>query len=372
MRDNAAYIYLEDGTVLSGEGFGSKTVKSGELIFTTSMNGYPESLTDPSYAGEVMIITHPLVGNYGVPKKEVKNGILSNFESEKIHVEALLVSELTHSDKWNGKLDLDEWFEESGLPGVSGIDTRALTKKVRDNGAMMCIVSTKGEVPEAKKILDGKDYTKINFVGEVSPKKPIIQSSKRKNIVVVDCGVKHGILKSISELEYNVVRVPYDYTASKIMEFDPVGVVYSNGPGNPNLLEPVVNSLKDMLEYKVPIFGICLGHQIAGLALGGKVRKMKFGHRAVNKGTLDVISKKAYITTHNHGYAMLPEDVPKEGRIWLTSLDDGVVEGMLYKKQNMITTQFHPEARPGTNDASFMFRMFDRMIKSSEGRTRRR
>jgi len=366
MANDISHIYLEDGTVLSGEGFGSKTAGSGELVFTTSMNGYPETLTDPSYAGQVLIITHPLVGNYGVPKKEsIHEKILSNFESENIHVKGLIISELTHSNKWNSRLNLDEWLADEGVPGISGIDTRLLTKKVRDQGAVMCAISTKGELGDPKKAL-GEQYTKINFVEKVSPKKPIAQNYSKKNVVVVDCGVKHGILNSISNLGYNLIRVPYDYSSDKIMAFDPLGVVYSNGPGNPNMLKPVVESMQGLLEYKLPIFGICLGHQIACMALGGKVRKMKFGHRAVNKAAVDTISKKAYITSHNHGYAMLPEDVPKEGRIWFMSPDDNVVEGMIYKERNMITTQFHPEGRPGTNDASFVFGMFDNMIKQNK------
>ncbi len=183
----------------------------------------------------------------------------------------------------------------------------------------------------------------------------------------MDCGVKHGILKNIAKLGYNVIRVPYDYTADQIVSFKPAGVVYSNGPGNPNLLSPVVKSMQDLLGYKIPIMGICLGHQIASLALEGKVRKMKFGHRAVNKAVVDVISQHAYITSHNHGFAVLPEDVPQKGKIWLMSPDDSVVEGIMYKDHNMMTTQFHPEGQPGTNDASFIFNMFDRMVKGDKG-----
>jgi carbamoyl-phosphate synthase small subunit len=359
-----ARIYLEDGTVLSGEGFGSNSVKVGELVFTTAMNGYPESLTDPSYAGQVLIMTHPLVGNYGVPKKEVEKGILSNFESEKIHVEALVISELTNSEKWNSKLDLDEWLSREGVPGISGIDTRYLTKKVRSEGAMMCVVAVGAGPKDPVEYLKNR-YTKINFVESVSPKKPVIHETGDKNIVVVDCGVKHGILKNLARLGYGIVRVPYNYTTDQIMSFNPAGIVYSNGPGNPHLLSPVVESMRGLLEYKMPIFGICLGHQIASLALGGSVRKMKFGHRAVNKAVVDTISKNAYITTHNHGYATLPQDMPKSGRVWLISPDDDVVEGAIYEKHNMITTQFHPEAMPGTNDANFIFNRFDRMVKEN-------
>ena len=365
MSNNSAYIYLEDGTILSGVGFGSNAVRSGELVFTTSMNGYPESLTDPSYGGQILIITHPLVGNYGVPKKSFSNGILNNFESEKVHVSGLVISELTRSEKWNSRLNLDKWLENEDVPGIFGIDTRSLTKRVRDKGAMMCVISTKGRLSNPMASIKER-YTKINFVEQVSPKKPIVQGTYKENVVVVDCGVKHGILRNISDMGYNVVRVPYNYTANQINSFNPVGLVYSNGPGNPNMLDPVVESLRASLEYKVPVFGICLGHQIASLALGGRVRKMKFGHRAVNKAVVDVISKNAYITSHNHGYAMLKEDVPKGGRIWLMSPDDDVVEGMIYKEHNMITTQFHPEGRPGTNDASFMFGIFDKMIKESK------
>jgi carbamoyl-phosphate synthase small subunit len=364
MSVKEARVYLEDGTTLSGEGFGSDSVRVGELVFTTAMNGYPESLTDPSYAGQVLIITHPLVGNYGVPKKEVKEGILHNFESEKIHVESLVISELTKSEKWNSSLDLEDWFQREGVPGISGIDTRCLTKKVRNEGNMMCVIAVGRQPEDPMKLLANK-YTEINFVENVSPKKPIIHNTGNKNIVVIDCGVKHGILKNLARLNYNIVRVPYNYTTDQIMSFDPCGVVYSNGPGNPHLLTQVVESMKGLLEYKKPIFGICLGHQIASLALGGDVRKMKFGHRAVNKAVVDMISKNAYITTHNHGYAMLPQDMPKSGKIWFMSPDDEVVEGAIYEKNNMMTTQFHPEAMPGTNDANFIFDQFDRMIKQS-------
>ncbi|MCL5427903.1 MAG: glutamine-hydrolyzing carbamoyl-phosphate synthase small subunit [Candidatus Marsarchaeota archaeon] len=366
MGESAAYIYLEDGTVLRGEPFGSASVKTGELIFTTAMNGYPESLSDPSYKGQVMIMTHPLIGNYGVPEKMLQHGILHNFESESMQVEGLIISELTQSSKWNGRLNLSDWLSSEGIPGIQGIDTRMLTKKVRDNGVMRCVISTTGEISDPAGTMGG-DYNAINFVELASPKEPIIHNSGKGNIVVVDCGVKHGILRSLSGMGYNVVRVPYDYSADKISSFGPAGVVYSNGPGNPNLLAKTAESLRELSEYRIPIMGICLGHQMAGLAFGGRVRKMKFGHRAVNKAVVDTITKKAYITTHNHGFAMTREDVPGEGRIWFMSPDDDVVEGVIYEKSNAITTQFHPEARPGTNDAGFIFGMFGNMIKKDRG-----
>ncbi|MDE1849883.1 MAG: glutamine-hydrolyzing carbamoyl-phosphate synthase small subunit [Candidatus Micrarchaeota archaeon] len=361
MPDNA-YIYLEDGTVLEGEGFGSRTTRTGELVFTTAMNGYPESLTDPSYSGNILMMTHPLIGNYGVPRIERRNGILSNFESERVQAEALIISELTNGSKWSSAMGLDEWLKSENVPGICGIDTRMLTKMVRDKGAMMCTVSTKGKVSNPKGSFDEK-YTTINFVDRVSPKKPIVHETGRKNVVIVDCGVKHGILENIAGMGYRIVRLPYDSPADAIMGYDPAGVVYSNGPGNPNLLGKTAESFRDIMEYRIPIFGICLGHQVAALAMDGSVRKMKFGHRAINKGVVDVISKRAYITTHNHGYAMLPGDMPDKGRIWLMSQDDNIVEGMMCKDMNVLTTQFHPEARPGTNDARFMFGIFGNMMK---------
>jgi carbamoyl-phosphate synthase small subunit len=199
----------------------------------------------------------------------------------------------------------------------------------------------------------------------VSPKKPIIHEFGKKNVVVVDFGVKHGILQHIAQMHYNVVRVPYNYTAEQVMAFDPVGVVYSNGPGNPNLLLEEAKTLRKIMEYRIPTLAICLGHQLAAIALGKEVTKMKFGHRAINKAVVDVSTHRSYITTHNHGYAIYPENIPEEAKLWFISPDDNVVEGMVSEKYNLITTQFHPEARPGTNDATFIFGMFERMVKDA-------
>ena len=359
-----AYLYLEDGTRLEGIGFGAKGTRRGELVFTTSMNGYPESLTDPSYKGQILIVTHPLVGNYGVPRKQYNKGILKNFESPNIMVEGLVVSELTHGKKWNSVETLDQLLRREKVPGIQGVDTRALTQKVRDKGVMMCLISYGVDTKTSLKRLKGI-YETTDYVSLVSPKKPILHGTAKESVVVVDFGVKHGILDNLASLGYRVVRLPHTCSHEQIMSYDPVGIVYSNGPGNPNLLKKEAETMRRVFDYKKPVLAICLGHQLATIALGGTVKKMKFGHRAINKAVVDVTNGKSYITTHNHGYASYKKGIPKGCELWFLSPDDGVVEGMKSKKHNLITTQFHPEARPGTNDAKFIFSIFQKMIKNA-------
>jgi carbamoyl-phosphate synthase small subunit len=363
-----AYLYLEDGEVYTGTPFGyASSSKIGEVVFTTSMNGYPESLTDPSYKGQILVITHPLVGNYGIPKIQKENRIIKNFESEHITIEGLVVSELTNGKKWNSSKTLEEWLKEEKIPGIQGIDTRALTKKIREKGVMMGIITNKKLKKKQLEKLFKKEYSKINFVKFVSTKKTIFYKGKtNKTIVLVDFGVKHGILEELYNLGFSIVRVPWNFTAKKILSFNPKGVVLSNGPGNPNLLENAISTTKVLLEYKIPVFGICLGHQLLSLAIGGKVEKMKYGHRAINKVVIDTLTGRGYITTHNHGYACKKEEIEKiEGvKVWFISPDDKVVEGLISK--NFISTQFHPEARPGPNDSGFIFKIFKKMVEKNE------
>jgi len=359
-----AYLYLEDGGVYKGNSFGYHSTKLGEVVFTTSMNGYPESLTDPSYKGQILVVTHPLVGNYGVPRIRKENGIIKNFESEHMMVEGLVVSELTNGKKWNSSKTLEEWLREEKIAGIQGIDTRALTKKLREKGVMMGIITNeKLEENQIKKLFKEK-YSQKNFVGSVSTKKTIFYKGKtNKTIVLVDFGVKHGILEELYKLGFSIARVPWNSKPEEILSYNPSGVVLSNGPGNPNILKEAITTTKAILEYKIPLFGICLGHQLLVLALGGKVEKMKYGHRAINKVVIDQNTGKGYITTHNHGYACKKEEIEKmDGvKIWFTSPDDNVVEGLLSK--NFISTQFHPEARPGPNDSNFVFKIFKRMVE---------
>jgi len=351
-----AYLYLEDGTRVEGIGFGASKTAKGEIVFSTAMNGYPESLTDPSYKGQILILTQPHIGNYGVPRPVYHNKILSNFESEHIMVEGLVISQLTFGSKWNSVMTLDKWLKKEGVPGIYNVDTRMLVKKIRDKGSMNSVLknSPYGDIKFER-------YERINFVDKVTVKRPIIYKNRGKNIVVVDFGVKHGILQELYNLGYTLIRVPYYFSTDKILSYNPSGVVFSNGPGNPLLLKEQTQTMKQLMEYKIPIFGICLGHQIAMNALGYKIRKMKFGHRAINKGVIDLKTKRAYITTHNHGYAVYAEDMPKK-EIWFVDPDDKSVEGTFYRDKKLMTTQFHPEARPGPNDAKFIFKIFARLI----------
>ncbi len=364
-----AYIYLEDGTQIEGIGFGAKSTGIGEIVFTTAMNGYPESLTDPSYKGQILLMTHPLIGNYGVPKRMVQAGILDNFESENITPSALIVSEVTRGIKWNSAIDLSGWLKKEGIPGVCAVDTRELTKRIRDAGVMSCVV-VNGEKPGRDEIsrMLAKRYDSSDFVPFVSPKKPIRHENPNssKRIVVVDFGVKHGILKSLYDLGYSLIRVPYNYTADQILSLEPDGIVYSNGPGDPHRLLDQVKVLRRILDSNIPLFGECLGHQLAILALGGRIKKMKFGHRAINKAVLCKDDNKAIITTHNHGYEVDREFIPGSLKEWFVSIDDNVLEGSKSDEYNLITTQFHPEARPGTKDAHFVFHVFDKMINDED------
>lgn len=357
--------------MVGGFRFGAHKKAMGELVFTTSMTGYPESLTDPSYKGQILVFTHPLIGNYGVQQKKLVRGthVLGNFESDHIQAEGVIVSEYTSGTKWDSPIKFESWLKSESIPGIYGIDTRALTTMLRDNGTTVGMISSGRKSIRA---LQAYDYESINFVDQVSPKKPIYCSvSGRKpkgTIVVMDFGAKNGFIIDLLNLGYDVVRAPWDSSAKEILDFKPSGIVYGNGPGNPNLLGKAISNIKELLDAGIPSMGICLGHQLAALALGGKIKKMKFGHRAVNKGVISMLDKRAFITTHNHGYALSKRNMPKGAKVLFESIDDDVVEGMVDKRHSLMTTQFHPEARPGAWDTRFIFDMFYRMMQ--DGRKR--
>jgi len=362
-RNHKGFLYLEDGTIIEGCGFGSKAFSYGEVVFTTSMYGYPELLTDPSYKGQILIIAYPLVGNYGIPRMNIsKNGIIENFESERIQINGLVVSEETEGNKWNSHLSLHEWLLQNGIPGISNVDTRSLIKKIRSRGVIEGIISSGIEIEN----ISSFKYDEIDFTSFTSPKNVIVHEGEYdESIVIVDCGIKHGIIKGIYDtFLYNIIRVPCKSNVNDIIKFDPKGVVFGNGPGNPNLLKEVIDTYNSVLEYKIPILGICLGHQIGTLALGGKINKMKFGHRAINKPVIDVITGNSYITTHNHGYGILSaKDMPKNAKLWFVDPDDSTVEGWINEEKRILSVQFHPEARPGPLDTTWIFRKFKKIIQ---------
>ena len=355
-RNDAAYLVLEDGSVYPGTRFGSHSDAEGEVVFTTSMNGYVESLSDPSYKGQILTITHPLVGNYGVPEKIRRNGILTNFESEDIQVSGLIVGEITNGSEWNSGKSLERWLDDENVPGISGIDTRALALHIREKGTMAGIISNSKEFNKVR------NYESINFVDMVSIKQPLIYENKGPRIAVIDYGLKEGILECIYSMGYSIVRLPHDATEEQVLSYDPMGIVLTNGPGNPLLLSRETETVAKLMEHNIPVLGICLGHQLIAMASGMEIRKMDFGHRAINKGVMELHTGKCMITTHNHGYAVFG-DVPDGVEISHVSLDDKTIEGMAIKRHNVITAQFHPEARPGTKDGFRIFELFDSAVK---------
>jgi len=359
-RGRRGSIHLEDGTYLEGCSFGAEGTRVGEVVFTTAMNGYVEALTDPSYKGQILVFTHPLIGNYGVPEPKWMDGVLLNMESERIQVEGVIVAEETEPSKWNAAASLHQWLSSQGVPGVSGVDTRMLVRKLRMVGSMMGTISSgRDGDPDMKWRYDDVDFTE-----QTSPRGVIVHGGGSDVLVVVDCGVKHGILRELLARGFQVVRVPCKSSPEDVLKLRPRGIIFSNGPGNPNLLSGLVETFRGLAEEHIPILGICLGHQVAALAMGGRVRKMRFGHRAINKPVIEEETKSCFVTTHNHGYGVYPEDVPPNMRIWFRNPDDGVVEGLMHEELPIMTTQFHPEARAGPRDAAWVFDSFARVVRS--------
>lgn len=367
-----AILVLEDGSYFSGYGFGAVKKASGEVVFSTSMVGYPESLTDPSYHGQILMFTYPLVGNYGVPPYDVELGIPRYFESESIKATGLIVHELcTKPYHWASTKTLDEWLEEESVPSMYGIDTRRLTKKLRTKGVMLGIleVCEEGEAPNIEKLLKEaeriSDPNSRDLVKEITIKEPILYKSEGSKVVVlIDCGVKYGILRDLIKRELNIVRVPYDFSAKEIMEYHPSGVIVSNGPGDPKKCEKTIQCVRELVEENVPIMGICLGNQILALALGADTYKMKYGHRSQNQPVLDLETERCYITTQNHGYAVKPESLHKTGlKVWFTNANDKTIEGIKHVNKPAFAHQFHPEASPGPYDTEFLFDQFQQCLE---------
>ncbi len=368
-----AVLLLEDGTFFIGNGFGATGKISGEVVFSTSMVGYPEALTDPSYKGQILNLTYPLVGNYGVPPYDLNFGIPLYFESERIQVQGLVIHELCQEPyHWASTRTLDKWLSDEGVPGIYGIDTRHLTKKLRTHGVMLGIlqVCEAGEEPNIDELLkETKSIPNPNLtdlVKEVTVKEPVHYKVEGKHtVVLIDCGVKHSIMRNFLKRGINVVRVPYDFSAREVLEYNPSGVVLSNGPGDPKKCVKTIDCVKELVE-KVPLMGICLGAQILTLALGGDTYKLKFGHRSQNQPALDLKTNRCYITTQNHGYAIDMEslkETPLEA--WFMNANDKTIEGVKHKSKPVFAVQWHPEASPGPYDTEFLFDTFSKMMEAA-------
>lgn len=348
------YLILEDGSKFEGVNFGADTQTAGEVVFNTGMVGYPESFTDPSYQGQILTLTYPLIGNYGVPgdsRDEFR--LKKHFESNAVHIKGLIVTEFCKKpNHWNSKRTLQAWLKENGIPALAGIDTRALTQKLREKGTMLGkIVNT----PDSA--LAFHDPNKENLVAQVSIKRPITYKRGRKKVALIDCGVKNNIIRSLLKRNITVIRVPWNYDIfGNRLKFH--GVVVSNGPGDPALLKETHEIVKRCLKEGMPTFGICLGNQVLAIAAGGTTYKLKYGHRAQNQPCIETASGRCYITSQNHGFAIRKNSLSGAWKPWFINANDKTVEGIKHKNRPFMAVQFHPEATPGPNDTPHLFDEF--------------
>lgn len=357
-----AKLILKDGSVFDGQSFGYEQAKSGELVFSTGMVGYPESLTDPSYEGQILVTTYPIIGNYGVPDKKF-------WESSRIHVSGLIVSQYINTPShFQSQMTLGKWLKKEKIPGLVISDTRYLTQKLRDGGTQLAkIVFNKDINSEQSRRVDFVDPNLSNLVDIVSTKnKKVIEDyylvdghpqdrNKVKTIVLIDCGVKNNIKRCLINRGVRVITVPWDFDIfNSNLNFN--AVIVSNGPGDPKMADVTIETIKKVLAKKIPLLGICLGNQILALAAGGDTYKMKFGHRGQNQPCIMVGTKRCYLTTQNHGFAI--GKIPEGFSPWFVNANDNTNEGIIHKKYPFMSVQFHPEASPGPMDTEWIFDYF--------------
>lgn len=351
----SAKLILEDGSVFSGYSFGSQRVARGEVVFNTGMVGYPETLTDPSYRGQIVALTYPLIGNYGVPGYEKEDSLQRYFESDKIQVEGVMISNYSeHYSHWNAKKSLSEWLEECDIPGVFGIDTRELTKKLRTKGTLL------GTIVYGREKKTFVNPNKKNLAAEVSIKEPVTYKKGNSTILLVDCGTKNSLIRAFLKRGFSVKRVPWDYD---FLAETVDGIVLSNGPGDPKKCKDTIEHVTSLLSGDIPILGICLGCQILALAAGANTYKLKYGHRSQNQPCMEVGTNRCYITPQNHGYAVDADTLPEDWREWFYNGNDQTNEGIKHISKPFFGAQFHPEASPGPDDTEFLFDMFVRAVR---------
>ena len=380
-----AILALEDGSVFHGQGFGAQASACGEVCFNTSMTGYQEILTDPSYKGQIVTMTYPLIGNYGVNAVDV--------ESWRLHVAGFVIRELSPVvSNWRADYSLAEYLKKNSIPGIEGIDTRALTKKLRVRGAMNGFISTE-DVPHKEAVKRAKEFVfvGVDYVKEVTHKEAFRWDEKDEQsanfklasgnaveearklreplppadipIVAFDYGLKYNILRRLRQHGFAVQVLPATATAREALKLKPAGIFLSNGPGDPAALGYIVREVKSLVDSGVPVFGICLGHQILGQALGGKTFKLKFGHRGANQPVKDLESGKVEITSQNHGFAVDADSLPSNVAVDRINLNDQTVEGMRHKTKPVFCVQYHPEASPGPHDSTPLFAEFRALVE---------
>jgi len=348
-------LILEDGSEFTGRSFGSEKAVSGEVVFNTAMTGYPESLTDPSYKGQILVLTYPLIGNYGVPADVEEDKMFKFYESYALHITGLIVSDYSFEySHWNASISLADWLKKYNVPGIYGIDTRELTKIIREKGAMLGKIMFGNDDPGFY------DPNKDNLVDMVSIKQKEIYGKGENRILLIDCGVKYNIIRNLLKRDTTVIRVPWDYDFSR-EEYD--GLFITNGPGDPKLCTATIDYLRKALTDDKPIFGICLGNQLLGLAAGADTYKLKYGHRSHNQPALMAGTNRAYITSQNHGYAINNDTLTDEWEPYFINLNDNTNEGMKHRSKPFFSTQFHPEHSSGPTDTEFLFDEFIERVK---------
>ncbi len=359
-----AILALEDGRIFKGESFGATGESSGEVVFNTSMTGYQEILTDPSYKGQIVTMTYPLIGNYGINKEDV--------ESRGVFLEGFVVKEYSKiASNWRKDKSLGEYLKENGILGIEAIDTRELTLHIRKAGAMKAILSTEDldERSLVKKAISSPGLIGVDLVKEVTSNHKYVWDKAKESkyrVVVIDCGVKYNILRELLKHKCEVVVVPADTDSKEILKIKPGGLLLSNGPGDPEPVKYVIETTRNLIG-KLPIFGICLGQQILGLALGGKTYKLKFGHHGANHPVKDLKTGKVSITVQNHGFCVDIDSLnKKEIEITHINLNDQTLEGMRHRKLPIFSVQFHPEASAGPHDAKYLFANFIEMMKNAK------
>ncbi|MDE7471076.1 MAG: glutamine-hydrolyzing carbamoyl-phosphate synthase small subunit [Paramuribaculum sp.] len=354
-KTKRAKLVLEDGTTFEGRSFGYETSTAGEVVFNTAMTGYPESLTDPSYEGQILVTTYPLLGNYGVPPRRNKDDVSEYLEGDRIHCKAIVAQDYSFNHShWQAEKSLADWLKEEKIPGIYGVDTRALTKHLREKGSMLGKIVVEGcEEPEFY------DPNKENLVAKVSCTEVEEYGSGEKTGVLVDCGVKHNIIRCLTRRGVKVVRVPWDYDFTG-MDYD--GVFISNGPGDPDKATATVDNIKKAIEIGKPICGICMGNQLLSKAAGARTYKLKYGHRGHNQPVRQEGTDRCFVTSQNHGFAVDQSTLPEEWEPLFTNMNDGTNEGIRHKSKPFFSAQFHPEASSGPKDTEFLFDEFIKLL----------
>lgn len=350
-----ARLVLEDGSVFEGLSIGDQHSVAGEVVFNTGMMGYPETLSDPSYTGQILTLTYPLIGNYGVPSEKAVRQLSRQLESVRIHISGLLVSDYSQEyNHWNSRQSLSRWLVRHQVPALCDLDTRELTKKLREKGSML------GKIVFDHERIEFYDPNLDNLVEKVSIQKPLIYGEGDITIALLDCGCKHNIMHSLLKRGVRIHRLPWDYDLSGL-DFD--GLVISNGPGDPKMCRRTILQIRNTIEKDIPVFGICLGHQLMALATGANTYKLKYGHRSQNQPVMDVVSKKCLVTSQNHGFAVDNKTLPDEWTLWFVNLNDDTNEGIRHQSGRFMSVQFHPEASPGPVDAAYLFDDFLKVVR---------